>query len=106
MQIEVSLFHKREEVFLKHIKDLKPFIEYSNDMKYVCKSIEDYNSVMKKNTLKVFDDKIGAQRKIYFLVLKDVRSSSTHFFIMNILKSNKFNKLLLIIFLILTSKTI
>ena len=41
----------------------------------------------------------------YFPVPKDVRLNTTNFFIMKILKSGRFNKLLLVIHLILTPKT-
>ena len=37
------LINKREKVGLDHLKDPKPFIEYSNDMQDVYKNIEDCN---------------------------------------------------------------
>ena len=37
------LINKRESVGLKHFNDPKAFIEYSIDMKNVCKNINNYN---------------------------------------------------------------
>ena len=37
------LMNKREKVGLDQFRNLKPFIEYSNDMQHVYKSIENYN---------------------------------------------------------------
>ena len=105
------LINKREKVGLDHFDDPKAFIEYSNDMQDVHKSIDDYNSRKKRKVLTVFDDMIadminnkkldstvtelfirGRKRNIsivfitqsYFKVPKDVRLNSTHFFIMKI----------------------
>ena len=105
------LIKKREEVGLDHFKDLKAFMEYSNDMQDVYKNIEDYNLGKKRKMLIVFDDMIADMinkkqlnpvvtelfirgRKLnisivfitqsYFKVPKDVRLNSTHFFIMKI----------------------
>ena len=86
-------------------------MEYSNDMQNVYKNIEDYNPIKKRKLLIIFDDMIADMinnkklnpivtelftrgRKLnisivfitqsYFKVPKDVRSNSTHFFIMKI----------------------
>ena len=86
-------------------------MEYSNDMQDVYKNTEDYNPIKKRKVLLVFDDMIadminnnklnpivtelfirGRKRNIsivfitqsYFKVQKDVRSNSTHLFIMKI----------------------
>ena len=86
-------------------------MEYSNDMQYVYKNIEDYNPIKKRKILIVFDDMIAdvinnnklnpvvtelfiRGRKLnisivfitqsYFKMPKDVRLNSTHFFIMKI----------------------
>ena len=105
------LINKREEVGLNHFNDAKAFIEYSNDMQDVYKSIEDYNPIKKRKVLMIFDDMIadminnnklnpivtelfirGRELNIsivfitqsYFKVPKDVRLNSTLFFIMKI----------------------
>ena len=105
------LINKHEKVGLDHFKDLKAFIEYSNDMKDVYKNIEDYNPGKKRKMLIVFDDMMAdminnkkpnpvvvelfiRDRKLnisivfitqsYFKVPKNVRLNSTHFFIMKI----------------------
>ena len=105
------LINKREKVGLDHFDDPKAFMEYSNDMQYVYKNIEDYNLGKKRKVLIVFDDMIADMinnkklnpivtklfirgRKLnisvafitqsYFKVRKDVRLNSTNFFIMKI----------------------
>ena len=45
------LINKREKVGLYHFKDPKAFVEYSNDMQDVYKSIEDYNPGKKRKVL-------------------------------------------------------
>ena len=37
------LINKREGVVINHFNDPKAFIEYSNDMRNVCKNINHYN---------------------------------------------------------------
>ena len=103
------LINKREKVGLDHIKDPKAFVEYSSDMQDVCNSIENYNPNKKRKVLIVFDDMIADMinskklnpvktellirgRKLnisivfitqsYFKMSKDIRLSTTHFFIM------------------------
>ena len=97
-------------------------MEYSNDMQDVYKNIEEYNPIKKRKILIVFDDMIADMinnnklnpvvtelfirgRKLnisivfikqsYFKVPKDVRLSSTLFFIMKI--PNKIIHLILIL---------
>ena len=105
------LINKRESTGLKHLNDLKAFIEYSNDMQYVYKNIDEYNIDKERKILIVFDDMIADMinnkklnsivtelfirgRKLnislvfitqsYFKVPKDVRLNTTHFFITKI----------------------
>ena len=105
------LINKRKEVGLNHFNDPKAFMEYSDDMQDVYKSIEDYNPIKKRKVLITFDDMIADMinndklnpivtelfirgRKLnisivyitqsYFKVPKDLRLNSTHFFIMKI----------------------
>ena len=100
------LINKREKVGLDHFKDAKAFMEYSNDMEDVYKTIENYNPGKKRKILIVFDDMIAdmiinkklnpvvtelfiRSRKLnisivfisqsYFKVPKDVRLNSTRF---------------------------
>ena len=101
------LINKREGVGINHFKNLKDFIEYSNDMHNVYKNISHYNPDKKNKILIVFDDVIADMiqnkkldsivtelfirgRKLnislvfitqsYFKVPKDVRLNTTHFF--------------------------
>ena len=37
------LINKREGVAINHFKDLKAFVEYSNDMRNVYRDTDDYN---------------------------------------------------------------
>ena len=53
------LIKKSEEIGLKHFKDPKAFMEYSNDMNYIYNSIEEYNSMKERKELIVFDDMIA-----------------------------------------------
>ena len=50
------LINKREDVGTRHYADPKAFIEYSNDMQYVYKNIEEYSPGKKRKALIVFDD--------------------------------------------------
>ena len=103
------LINKRKSTGLKHFNDPRAFIEYSNDMQDVYENIDEYNIDKKLKILIVFDDMIADMinnknlnsivtelftrgRKLnisfvfitqsYFKVPKDVRLSSSHFFIM------------------------
>ena len=116
------LINKREKVGLDHFNDPKAFIEYSNDMQYVYKNIEDYNPNKKRKILLVFDDMIadlinnkklnpvvtelfirGGKLNIsivfitqsYFKIPKDVRLNPTHFFIMKILNKRELQQIAL-----------
>ena len=53
------LINIREKVGLKRFNDLKAFIEYSNDMRHVCKNIDEYNIDKERKILIVFDDMIA-----------------------------------------------
>ena len=53
------LINKREGVGINHFKDLKAFIEYSNDMRNVYKNINHYNPDKQNKILIVFDDMIA-----------------------------------------------
>ena len=50
------LITKREGVCIDHFNDLKAFIEYSNDIHNIYKSINYYNPNKDKKILLVFDD--------------------------------------------------
>ena len=105
------LINKREGVGIDHFNDPKAFIEYSNDMHDMDKSINYYNLYKENKILIVFDDVIADMinnnkldsivtelfirgRKLiislvfitrsYFKVLKNVRLNTTHFFIVTI----------------------
>ena len=49
------LINERESVGINHFKDLKAFIEYSNDMHDVYKNINYYNPNKENKILIVFD---------------------------------------------------
>ena len=53
------LINKQEKVGLNHYDDPKAFMEYSNNMHEVYKSIEDYNPRKNRKVLIVFDDMIA-----------------------------------------------
>ena len=113
------LINKREKEGLDHFDYPKPFIEYLNDMQDVHENIDDYNPRKKRKVLIVFDDIIADMinnkkldsivtelfvrgRKLnisivfitqsYYKVPKDVRLSSTHFFIMKIPNKRELQK--------------
>ena len=104
------LIKNRENAGIKHVNDGNAFIECSNTMDDVYKSIDDYNPNRRRKII-VFDDMIAdimtnkkfqaiikelfiRCRKInislvfitqsYFSVPKDVRLNSTHYFVMKI----------------------
>ena len=99
---------------LKHFKDFKDFIEYSNDMEDIYKSIKKKSPNKKRKTLFVFDYMIADMlinkklnlvvtelfirgRKLnvslvfiiqsFFALPKNIRLNSRHYFIMKILNS-------------------
>ena len=113
------LINKRESIGLKHFKDPKAFIEYSNDIKDVYKNIDKYN-VNKENN--IFDNMIADMinnkkvnsivtelfirgRKInislvfitqsYLKVPRDARLNTTHFFITKIRKKRELQQIAL-----------
>ena len=53
------LMKKREQVGLKHPKDWKAFMEYSNDINEIYKCIEKYNAGKKQKVLIKFDNMIA-----------------------------------------------
>ena len=53
------LINKREGVGINHFKDLKAFIEYSNDIHDIYKDIGDYNPDEEIKILVVFDGMIA-----------------------------------------------
>ena len=99
------LINKRESTGLEHFNDPKAFIEYSNDMQNVYKTIDEYNVDKERKILIVFYDMIADMinnkklnsmvtklfirgrksnislvfiTKSYFKVPKDVRLKTTH----------------------------
>ena len=103
--------NKRESTVLKYSNDSKAFTEYSNDMDNIYKNIEEYNPNKKTKILIVFDDMIADMlsnkklnpivnelffrgrklnislafiTKSYFVVPKNIRLNSTHYFVMKI----------------------
>ena len=52
------LITKHEDVGKKHFNNSKAFIEYSNNMNDLYKTIQDYNPNKKRKTLIVFDNMI------------------------------------------------
>ena len=116
------LTNKREKLGLNHFNDLNAFMQYSNDMQDVYKSIEDYNPIKKRKVLIVFDDMIADMinndklnpivtelftrgrklnisivfiTKSYFKAPKDVRLNSTHFFVKKIPNKRKLQQIAL-----------
>ena len=88
---------------MKHFNDSKAFIEYSNDMDDIYKSIQEYNPNKKRKILIAFDDMTVdmLSNKSYhwvrklnislafitesnFVVPKNIKLNSTHYFIMKI----------------------
>ena len=53
------LINKRESTGVKHLKDPKAFIEYSNNMDDIYKNIEECYPNKKQKILIVFDDMIA-----------------------------------------------
>ena len=73
------LINKREGIGINHLKDPKAFIEYSNDMHNVYKSINYYNPNKENKILIVFDDMISDMIQI-----KKLNSIVTELFIRGI----------------------
>ena len=105
------LINKRESTGLKCLNDSKDFIEYSNDIDDIYKNIEERNPNKKQKILIIFDDMIADMlsnkklskivtelfiigrklnislvfnTKSYFVVPKNIRLNSRHYFIMKI----------------------
>ena len=53
------LIGKRKNAGIKHLNDLKAFIECSNTIDNVYENIDDYNPIIRGKILIVFDDMIG-----------------------------------------------
>ena len=114
------MINKRESVGKNHFKDLKAFIEYSNDMCNVYKNVNHYNPDKGNKILIVSDDMIADMvqneklnsiitelfvrgRKLniylvfitqsYFKVPKDVRLNTTHFFITKMLSKRELQQI-------------
>ena len=67
------LIKNSEEVGLKHLKNAKIFIKYSNDVKDVNSSTEEYNSGKERKVLIVFDDMIAdmiSNKKLHPVVIE------------------------------------
>ena len=60
------LINKRKSTGLKHFNDPKVFIEYSDDMQDVYKSIAEYNTDIERKILIVFDDEIADMINLKF----------------------------------------
>ena len=115
-----SKINIREKLGLKRFNDPKAFIEYSNDMQYIYKNIDDYNPDEENKILIIFDDMIADMihnkklnsivtelfirgRKLnislvfvtqsYFKVPKDVRLNTSHFLLQQSQIKGNFNKL-------------
>ena len=89
------LINKREGVDTDHFNDPKAFIEFSNDMRDVYKNFDECNTGKKLNST-VTELFIRARKlnvclvsilQSFFMVRKDVRLNTSHFFIAKI--SNK-----------------
>ena len=116
------LIGKRENAGIKHLNNLKAFIECSNTMDDVYENIDDYNPTRKRKILIVFDDMIAdimSNKKIqaavkelfikyrklnislvfimqsYFSIPKDVRLNSTHYLIMKINNKKELQNILI-----------
>ena len=53
------LINERKSTVIKYLNDSKVFIEYSNDIDYIYRNIEEYNPNKKRKRLIVFDDMIA-----------------------------------------------
>ena len=93
------LINKREGVGINHFKDLKAFIEYSNDMRNVYKNINHYNPDKQNKILIVFDDMIAdmiQNKKLNSIVTElFIRGRKLNIFSFLLLNHNlKFQKML------------
>ena len=121
------VINKRESTRFMNFNYIKSFIEYSNNMNDIYKNIDEYNPDEKQKILIMFDDMIidifsnnklnptktelfikGRKQNIslvfitqsYFAVSRNIKLSSTCYFILQL------NKLQLIIHLILNIETL
>ena len=121
------VINKRESTRFMNFNYIKSFIEYSNNMNDIYKNIDEYNPDEKQKILIMFDDMItdifsnnklnptktelfikGRKQNIslvfitqsYFAVSRNIKLSSTCYFILQL------NKLQLIIHLILNLETL
>ena len=121
------VINKRESTGFMNFNYIKSFIEYSNNMNDIYKNIDEYNPDEKQKILIMFDDMIidifsnnklnptktelfikGRKQNIslvfitqsYFAVSRNIKLSSTCYFILQL------NKLQLIIHLILNLETL
>ena len=113
--------NKKETTGLKHFNGSKAFIEYSNDMYDIYKTIEEYNPNEKRKTLTFFDDMIADMLSnikfnpmvteltlklsislvfiahyillSYFTIPKNIRPNSTHYFIIKIPKKQELQQI-------------
>ena len=91
------LINIRERTGLNHLNDFKAFIEYTNDMDYICKNIKEYNpndmiadmlSNKKLNPIvtelfirgKKLNISLVYITRSYFAVPKNIRLNSTHYY--------------------------
>ena len=66
VKLNTNFYLTKEKTQLKHFNDPKAFIEYSNDMQDVYKSIVEYITDIERKILIVFDDMIADMIKIKF----------------------------------------
>ena len=66
IKLNTNFYLTKEKTQLKHFNDPKAFIEYSNDMQDVYKSIVEYITDIERKILIVFDDMIADMIKIKF----------------------------------------
>ena len=56
------LINKQESVGLKYFNDSKVFIEHSNEMEEICKTIEEYILNKKRKVLIAFNDMLSNKK--------------------------------------------
>ena len=68
------LIKNRENTGIKHLNDLKAFIEYSNTMNEVYENIDNYNPNRQRKVLITFDDMIAdiMTNKRFQSIIKDL----------------------------------
>ena len=93
------LINKREGVGINRFKDLKAFIEYSNNMRDVYKNINHYNPDKENKILIVFDDMIAdmiQNKKLNSIVTELLFEEENSTFLLFLLPNHtlKFQKML------------